>query len=85
MCYTRPVKSYIHARLHPGDRAVIESLRRATGRSQSQLVRQALRALHQEVERQPSALDRAGKSAGRFRRGPRDLSTNPRYLDEFGG
>ena len=78
------MKSYVHARLGSADRAVLELLRRTTGRSDSDLVRQALRALRHEVGRQPSALDRAGKSAGRFRRGPRDLSTNPRHLAEFG-
>jgi hypothetical protein len=31
-----------------------------------------------------SALQQAGKSAGKFTRGSRDLSTNKKHLDGFG-
>jgi len=55
------------------------------GRSQSDLVRQAL-----EEQRQGKS-DKRGKSCADlmaqfdgFFRGPRDLSTNPKYLRDFG-
>jgi hypothetical protein len=44
-----------------------------------------VRLAQRELAGQPTALDLAGKSAGRFPDGPRDLSTNRRHLDGFGG
>jgi hypothetical protein len=78
------VKTYIHARLSREDRVALEKLKVATGRSESELVRLGVRLAAEQLERRPSALDLAGKSAGRFSGGPRDLSTNPKHLDGFG-
>jgi len=85
LCYSwDAMKSYIHARLGDEDRAVLEALKRTTGRSESELVRRGLQLVSKEIEGRPSALDRAGRSVGRFRRGAADLATNPRHLDGFG-
>lgn len=78
------MKAYIHARLSPADRAALEKLRRDTGASDSELVRRGLHLVAAEHRRRRSALDLAGKRVGRFRNGPRDLSTNRRHLDGFG-
>jgi hypothetical protein len=78
------VKAYIHARLSREDRAALEKLKSATGRSESDLVRLGVRLAAEKLTRQPSARDRAGSSVGRFTRGPRDLSTNKKHLDGFG-
>lgn len=77
-------KTYIHARLGREDRAVLEDVKNATGRSESEIVRRGLRLLQQELGRTRSALDVAGPSAGRFKKGPTDLATNRRHLDGFG-
>jgi hypothetical protein len=77
------MKCYIHARLSAEERRALERLKRATGDSESELVRRGLRLIQAEVEG-GTALDLAGPSAGKFSGGPRDLSTNPRHLDDFG-
>jgi hypothetical protein len=66
------------------ERAALEKLKRETGRTESDLVRRGLQLVAQEERRRRSALDLAGSSVGRFKKGPRDLSTNPRHLDGFG-
>jgi hypothetical protein len=78
------MKAYIHARLSREDRAALERLKTVTGKSESDLVRLGVRLAERELGGQQSALDLAGTSAGRFRGGPPDLSTNRRHLDEFG-
>ena len=78
------MKTYIHARLDQKDRAVLEELKARTGRSESELVRRGLRLVADEERRRTSALDLAGSSVGRFKKGPRDLSTNRKHLEGFG-
>jgi hypothetical protein len=78
------MKTYIHARLSKEDRAVLEELKKATGRSESELVREGLRLVRLQLERKRSALEVAGRSSGKFAGGPKDLSTNEEHLAEFG-
>lgn len=83
MCYIHGMKAYIHARLGREDRAVLEELKGTTGQTESEIVRRGLQLVAQE-ERRRSALELAGRSVGRFRNGPRDLSTNRKHLEGFG-
>ena len=53
------MKTYVHARLSADDRAVLEELKKATGRSESELLRRGLRLVRQELEKQGSALQLA--------------------------
>jgi hypothetical protein len=78
------MKRFIHARLSQEDRAVLEALKHATGHSDSQLVRRGLQLVSQELSGPESALERAGRSVGRFSKGPKDLSTNRQHLEDFG-
>jgi Arc/MetJ-type ribon-helix-helix transcriptional regulator len=78
------VKTYIHARLGKNDRAALDELKKTTGHSESELVRRGLRLVSEQLGRTKNALDLAGRSVGRFKKGPRDLSTNKRHLTEFG-
>ena len=78
------MKTYVHARLDEKERAALDALRRSTGQTESQIVRRGLRLVIAEEGGRPSALMLAGKSVGRFRHGPRDLSTNRRHLEGFG-
>jgi Arc/MetJ-type ribon-helix-helix transcriptional regulator len=78
------VKSFIHARLGKADRAVLDELKKTTGHSESELVRRGLRLVSQKVGRRTSALQLAGKSVGRFRKGPTNLSTSKEHLAGFG-
>lgn len=77
-------KSLIHARLSGDDQALLADLKRATGASDSELIRRGLRLVQRELRGTPSALDLARRSVGKLRGGPRDLSTNPDHLDGFG-
>lgn len=78
------VKAYIHARLGDADRAALEDLKAKTGQTESEIVRRGLQLVAQEERRRRSALDLAGVSVGRFKKGPRDLSTNRKHLEAFG-
>ena len=78
------VKPYVHARVGKEDRALLDRLKHATGRSESDLVRRGLRLVAQQLGGGRSARDLAGPSVGMFERGPRDLSTKRRHLDGFG-
>jgi Arc/MetJ-type ribon-helix-helix transcriptional regulator len=85
VCATVPaVKDYIHARLGPSDRTLLDELRRTTGASESDLVRRGLQLVAKEERRRHSALTIAGPSVGRFAGGARDLSANRKHLDGFG-
>ena len=79
------MKAYIHARLGPADRTALDALKATTGQSESEIVRRGLLLVTQEERRRQSALEIAGRSVGRFRKGPRDLSTNRKHLEGFGG
>jgi hypothetical protein len=78
------MKSYIHARLGAEDSAVLEQLKQSTGRTESEIVRRGLQLVAKEEGRRPNALQLAGRSVGRFKKGPKDLSTNRRHLEGFG-
>jgi hypothetical protein len=79
------MKAYIHARLGDKERAALEELKEKTGQTESEIVRRGLHLVAQEERRRRSALELAGASVGRFEQGPRDLSTNRRHLEGFGG
>jgi Arc/MetJ-type ribon-helix-helix transcriptional regulator len=79
------MKNYIHARLGKDDREMLEELKKSTGHSESELVRRGLQLVVRELARERSALELAGASVGRFERGPRDLATNAKHLEDFGG
>ena len=78
------MKAYIHARLNERDRAVLEELKAATGCTESEIVRRGLQLVAKETGARRNALDLAARSVGRFKKGPRDLSTNRRHLEGFG-
>jgi hypothetical protein len=78
------MKPYIHARLSPEDRAVLEQLKQVSGYTESQILRRGLRLVAEELRARPSALDVAGRSVGKFKKGPKDLATNRKHLEGFG-
>jgi hypothetical protein len=78
------VKSYVHARLGEEERAALRELVRDTGQSESVIVRRGLRLVAAEERRRRSALHLAGRSVGRFKGGPRDLSSDRKHLEGFG-
>jgi hypothetical protein len=78
------MKAFIHARLGEEDRVVLEQLKKSTGCSESEILRRGLHLVAAEERRRRSALELAGRSVGRFKKGPRDLSTNRKHLQGFG-
>lgn len=78
------MKGYIHARLGKEERILLERLKQATGHTESEIVRRGLRLVAEDVGRRRSARDLAGRSVGRFKNGPRDLSASRRHLAGFG-
>jgi hypothetical protein len=78
------MKAYVHARLSKEERAILEELKKSTGQSESELIRRGLRLVFNEQKPTRSALELAGKSVGKFKKGPKDLSTNKKHLEGFG-
>lgn len=78
------MSAYIHARLAKDDQAVLVGLKKATGQTESQLIRRGLRLMAKELTRQRSALELAGRSVGKFKNAPRDLARNKKHLRGFG-
>jgi hypothetical protein len=78
------MKAYIHARISEADRAVLEELKRTTGHTESEIIRRGLQLVVKEDRQQRSALELAGTSVGRFRKGPKGLSTNKHAFEGFG-
>lgn len=78
------MKTYIHARLSKADRAVLEALKKTTGHSESELVRRGLHLLSKELGPTRSARALAGRSVGKFKKGPTDLASNRTHLEGFG-
>ncbi len=78
------MKAFIHARLRERERLLLRDLKTATGRTESEIVRRGLQLVADEDLRRRSALDLAGPSVGRFKKGPPDLSTNRKHLEGFG-
>ena len=78
------MKAFIHARLREADRAMIERLKQSTGRTESEIVRRGLHLVAAEERQHRSALVLAGSSVGRFKKGPKDLSTSKKHLEGFG-
>ena len=78
------VKAYIHARLGKEDRVALEELKETTRQTESEIVRRGLQLVAEEERRRLSALELAGPGVGRFKKGPRDLSTNRKHLQGFG-
>jgi hypothetical protein len=78
------MKLYAHARLGQEDRAMLDALKRSTGRTESAILRRGLQLVAREEGHRNSALALAGRGVGRFKKGPRDLSTNKRHLEGFG-
>jgi len=86
VCYNRETvkKAYIHARLSEEDQSTLAEIKGKTGQSDSEIVRRGLQLVADQERRRRSALDLAGQSVGRFKNGPRDLSTNRKHLEGFG-
>jgi hypothetical protein len=78
------MKRFVHARLTEAERAVLEQLRRVTGQSESALIRHGLKLVAEATQPRGSALDLAGRSVGRFKGAPPDLSTSRKHLEGFG-
>ena len=79
------MKAYTHARLGQADRAMLEALKQSTGCTETELVRRGLQLVADAEDRRTNALALAGRSVGRFKKGPKDLSTNRKPLKGFGG
>lgn len=60
----------------------LDRIAQSSGKSRSAVVREALETY--ALERVESALTRAGELVGSLAGLPRDLSTNPKYMKDFG-
>ena len=78
------MKAYIRARIGPSERVALQDLKQKTGQTESEIVRRGLQLVAREERERRSALDLAGARVGRFKKGPRDLSTNRKHLGGFG-
>ena len=86
MCYISPMrKNYVHARIDAEEAALLKELKKATGETESALLKKGLRLVYQQqVKKAKSALDLVKHSVGKFRSGIGDLSYNKKHLEGFG-
>jgi hypothetical protein len=85
VCATlEPMKTYVHAHLGKANREVLEELKSRTRQSESELVRRGIHLVAQEERQRRSVLQLAGTSVGKFKKGPRNLTTNREHLEGFG-
>lgn len=73
-------------RMSTGESKALRERALKEGVSQSSIVRRALRAYGVTPEHEPamSGYDVIKQILGRYRGGPKDLSTNPQHLSEYG-
>lgn len=73
-------------RLSKAERAALRAAAKKGKISQGQLVRKALRAygVVPKENAAPSAYDLVKHLIGKYKGGPGDLSTNPKYMEGFG-
>ena len=64
----------------------LKAIKKATGKSESELVRSAIEELCRQHRNEPTCYDIAVRMGivGAIKGGPKDLSTNPKYMDGFG-
>ncbi len=71
----------VQARLDDETAKIVSDLKKKTGWNNSEVVREALRALKQRMVKQPK---RRLPGAGEYSSGIPDLATNPKYMEDFG-
>ncbi|MCP9292933.1 MULTISPECIES: hypothetical protein [Gracilimonas] len=74
-------------KLTPEEKAKIKLLAERKGQSQKEVVMNLVNeeVMEYEIEAKPgSLLDRMQHLVGIIKDGPRDLSTNPKYMEDFG-
>lgn len=74
-------RDVVHARLDPETRRTLDRLRRATGLTDSELIRRALKAF---VERESGTARRSIIGLGEFESGVPDLASSKEHLTGFG-
>ena len=64
----------------------MNALKKATGKSESELVRNAIEELCRQHRDEPTCYDIAVRMGivGAVKGGPKDLSTNPKHMEGFG-
>jgi predicted DNA-binding protein len=64
----------------------LRALKKATGKSESEIVRIAIKELCRQHRDEPSCYDIAVRMGivGAVKGGPKDLSTKPKYMEGFG-
>ncbi len=79
------MKNYVHARIGKEEIVILRELKKATGESESALVKKGLRLVYEEeVTGVRSALEVAGKSVGKFASPFTDLSTHHKHMEGYG-
>jgi predicted DNA-binding protein len=76
----------LSVRIPPDLQESLDLLSEATGKSEAEVVREALQEYCRKHAKLPTAYDvaKAAGVIGCVRGGPKDRSTNPRHLDRFG-
>ncbi len=73
-------------RITKGERAALRAAAKKEKLSQGEVVRKALRAygVAPKEKKKPSAYELVKDLIGKYKDGPGDLSTNPKYFKDFG-
>ena len=73
-------------RISKAERSALRAAAKKSKTSQGQIIRQALRAygIVPKEGAKPTAYDLVKDLIGKYKDGPGDLSTNPKYMEGFG-
>lgn len=80
------MKSFVHARLNSNDMKLLENLRKQSGETVSELIKNGLRLLYAKAAKpfKKTALELCKSGVGKFSFRVNDLSTNKTHLEGYG-
>lgn len=79
------MKDTVHARVGKEERTILSELKKATGETESALVKKGLRLVYEkEIKGHRSALEVIGKVVGKYASKYHDLSVNKKHMEGYG-
>lgn len=79
------MKNYVHARIGKEESVILKELKKATGESESALVKKGLRLVYEKERKESrSALQVIGDVVGKYASKYGDLSVNKKHMEGYG-
>lgn len=79
------MKNYVHARIGKEETVILKELKKATGESESALVKKGLRLVYEKEIKEPgNALEVIGNLVGKYASKYGDFSVNKKHMEGYG-